>query len=241
MSRKRRDKSHQRFIGLQHFMLKSPAWKTLKSNAKALLLDIWQRHNGTNNGQISYSVREAEEIGLSKDQAARAMEELIERGFIVCTRASAFSVKTRAARLWRLTAEPSTGHPPTKDFMRWSALGVKPRVNPTRDPKSKTQLHQRDVQSHQRDCGSEIEINEPLTVAPARLSAPISPLPQSHQRDAYIIPGGYARNGGADAAVRQPNASLWSGLLANPSAWTNRLGRSQSAALAMPDDALATA
>jgi hypothetical protein len=43
MSRQRRDKGYQCFIGLQHYMLRSPAWKTLRPNAKALLLDIWQR------------------------------------------------------------------------------------------------------------------------------------------------------------------------------------------------------
>jgi hypothetical protein len=238
MSRKRHDKGHQRFIALNHYMLKSPAWKTLPPNAKALLLSVWERHNGSNNGQISYSVREAEEIGLSKDQAGRAIEELIERGFIVCTRASAFSVKTRAARLWRLTAEASTGHPATKDFMRWVQPGVKAGVNPTRGPKSKTQSHQRDVQSHQRDCGLEIEIIEPLTVAPARLSAPISIPSQSHQRDTYILPGGYVPDRTALAAAEQPRASLWPGVFANPTAWVSRLGKAQSDALRIADDAL---
>jgi hypothetical protein len=94
-------------VRLHHWMLRCEAWRTLSPNAKAILIDIWQRHNGVNNGSISFSVREAGEIGITRSAAARAMKELIERGFIAVTRASAFTLKTKEARLWCLTAEPT--------------------------------------------------------------------------------------------------------------------------------------
>jgi hypothetical protein len=60
-----------RFIRLPHYMLKSPAWKLLSPNAKALLLEVWARHNGVNNGEISYAVREAAAIGMHHSTASR--------------------------------------------------------------------------------------------------------------------------------------------------------------------------
>ncbi|MBP2229379.1 hypothetical protein J2847_002678 [Azospirillum agricola] len=128
----------RRFVALPHYLLNSPAWRTLTPNAKALLIDVWSRHNGANNGSIAYAVREAAGIGLSKDQAGRAFRELEERGFLKVRHASTFTLKTREARTWELTAEPCAGQPPGKDFMRWQP----PAEN-------KTQSHQRDAQSHQ--------------------------------------------------------------------------------------------
>src|SRR4051794_6489831 len=92
-----------RFVALPHYLLKSPAWLTLPGDAAKLLLDVWKRHNGMNNGEISYGVREAEEIGMAKSVSARMFKVLVERGFLVVTRDSAFRIKCRDARLWRLT------------------------------------------------------------------------------------------------------------------------------------------
>jgi hypothetical protein len=81
MKRRRRKprESYERFVALPHYMLRSPAWKTLPADAKALLIAVWERHNGMNNGEISYSVREAKEIGLSKSVTARMGTERSER------------------------------------------------------------------------------------------------------------------------------------------------------------------
>ena len=57
--RKTRYTDYERWVGLPHYMLKAPAWRSMTPNAKALLIDVWQRYNGTNNGEIGYSVREA--------------------------------------------------------------------------------------------------------------------------------------------------------------------------------------
>lgn len=109
------------FIGLFRHMTRSPAWRRLSPNAKALLLQVWERHNGANNGQISYSVREAEEeIGMKKNTAARALQECVDKGFLKVRRQSSFNLKTKEAREWEITAERCDGRVASKDFMRWS-------------------------------------------------------------------------------------------------------------------------
>lgn len=151
-----RSKSGDRFVALPHYLLKSDAWTTLSGDAAKLLVEIWKRHNGANNGEIAFSVREAEDIGLKKSVAARALNDLVDRGFLVVTRASAFTVKSRQSRCWRITAEPVGDAPATKDFMRWSPPADSPpsgTVNGSNPHagKSRTQSPQRDAQSPQRD------------------------------------------------------------------------------------------
>ncbi len=113
----------ERFVALPHYLLRSQAWLTLAPAAKALLIQVWSRHNGMNNGEIAFSVREAADIGLTKSVAARAFRELVERGFLSVGRESTFNLKTKEARTWRLTAEQTTTEAATRDFMRWSVDG----------------------------------------------------------------------------------------------------------------------
>jgi hypothetical protein len=119
-------------IRLHHWMLRSLAWRALSPVEKAVLLDLWQRHNGINNGQIVYGVREAEKIGVSKSVAAVAVKRLVELGFLKVTRDANFKRKTQEARCWALTAEPIDDRVPTKDFMRWQPGKVRPK-QPKRD------------------------------------------------------------------------------------------------------------
>ncbi len=111
--------AYQRYVGLPHYMLNSPAWKTMSPNAKALLIAVWQRHNGVNNGEISYAVSEAAEIGMKSSPAARAFVELQDRGFLKVSRQSSFTLKKKLARTWILTAERYREEPATRDFMKW--------------------------------------------------------------------------------------------------------------------------
>ena len=152
----------ERFVAMPHYMLRAVAWKTLSPNAKALLVEVWARHNGMNNGEISYAVREAEEIGLSKDRTARAFLELTARGFLKVRKLSTFNLKSKEARCWEVTAERYQENPPTKDFMSWSA-GAEEQAS-----KNKTRSHQRDAQSHQCDTPPLRATKLPVSVAPAR-------------------------------------------------------------------------
>jgi hypothetical protein len=105
---------------LPDYILACPAWRTLPGDAIKLLLDVWTRHNGLNNGDIAYSVRDAEErLGMPRSVAARHFHVLVDRGFLVITRWSAFRLKTKEARLWRITAEKTDSERATKEFMQW--------------------------------------------------------------------------------------------------------------------------
>ena len=81
------------------------------------------RYNGSNNGRMSYSVREgAAALNVTKDTIARALKLLQERGFIVCTKVAHFTVKTtRDASEWRLTEydDDVIHQHATKNFMSW--------------------------------------------------------------------------------------------------------------------------
>jgi hypothetical protein len=121
MSRRRkRPGKGDPFIMLPHYLVKTPAWRSLPADAVKVLIDVWVRHNGVNNGEIAYGVREAAEIGITKTPAGRMLHVLIERGFLVIMRDGAFNVGNRKTRMWRLTAEPYHEQKATKDFMRWN-------------------------------------------------------------------------------------------------------------------------
>ena len=99
--------SFERYVGLPHHMVKTPAWKKMKPEAKALYVDVAERYNGHNNGQISYSVREAAAICLSPATASRMFKILVERGFLRIAQDASFNTKAfHLARLWTLTAWP---------------------------------------------------------------------------------------------------------------------------------------
>src|SRR5215470_9004835 len=113
----------ERYLSLRFWLLRSDAWKSLPAISRALSLELAARYNGSNNGRISYSVREgADALNVTKDTTARYLKILQDRGFIACTKRGAFSLKTtRDASEWRLTEYDSdvpVAHA-TKDFMRW--------------------------------------------------------------------------------------------------------------------------
>ena len=123
MKNKGRGKS-ERYVGLRFWLLNSAAWNSLPGDARALYIQIAQRYNSSNNGRIPYSVREAmQALGVSKGQAKYLFDMLLDRGFIICTRRGAFSLKTvKDASEWLLT-EYASDHPPayaTKEFMHWN-------------------------------------------------------------------------------------------------------------------------
>jgi hypothetical protein len=104
-----------RFVWLHHYLLNSQAWQTMPEAACKLLIDVWKRYNGVNNGEISYGCREAQKIGISQWKAARMFKILIERGFLAVVRESTFGRK-KIARTWRITAEAAGGKEATKDL-----------------------------------------------------------------------------------------------------------------------------
>lgn len=112
-------RSAGRFVQIGHSVIDSAAFRHLSSNAVKLLIAIWRRHNGYNNGQIAFSIREAMNLlGCGTSQATAAFKDLERQGFIVCERQSSFNTKARRAREWRLTTEACIGQPATRDFLK---------------------------------------------------------------------------------------------------------------------------
>jgi hypothetical protein len=134
----------ERYVSLKYWFMDSLAWKSLPCTARALYLEIARRYNGSNNGRISLSARQAmEALNVSKATAARTFLLLEDRGFIICNKRGAFSMKAvRDASVWRLTEYPDDVVPgyATKQFMSWRPL--EPDSN--EPPKFRTRYSRRD-------------------------------------------------------------------------------------------------
>ncbi|WP_428681100.1 hypothetical protein [Sphingopyxis sp.] len=97
-----------RFVRLDHRLLRSNAYRGLYPNARALLVELAMLDNGSNNGSLYLSVRDAaHRMGIADLTAAsRAFDELAEMGFIEMTQEGHFNIKASEksrARCWRLT------------------------------------------------------------------------------------------------------------------------------------------
>ena len=168
MARKSRSRNHQpRHVRIHHYMMETPAWKSLGVTERAMYVDIASRYAGpgSNNGRIHYSVREAaERLQIGKSTAARALEILADRGFIVAEKRGAFSLKARHATEWRLTefASDIGSDFATKEFVRWR-------------PEDKIRYPERDRTVSPAGphgiCSGTAPIQIPLTVSPAGPSA----------------------------------------------------------------------
>lgn len=126
MARKHNAKGRNRYdsahVRLYTYMLDSPAFLSLSCAARAVLIEIARRYNGTNNGMIGASVRTlSSRCRIAPGTASRALGELQERGFIECVKQGAFSLKLRHASEWRLLWQTCdvTGQLATKPFMSW--------------------------------------------------------------------------------------------------------------------------
>ncbi|MFT3673155.1 hypothetical protein [Aestuariivirga sp.] len=115
-----------KFVGLEIFLLDSPAFDSLGLCARQAYVEIARLYNGRNNGSLALSARGlAQRLHVSKATAGRALSDLEARGFIECVKAAGFNLKSGARRAaeWRMTRYRCdvTGSPPTNAFMRWRA------------------------------------------------------------------------------------------------------------------------
>tara|TARA_B100001989_G_scaffold249291_1_gene224325 strand:- start:2984 stop:3352 length:369 start_codon:yes stop_codon:yes gene_type:complete len=113
---KGRTKGHN-FVMLRHDMMDSPAWHSLSPNARCVWTEIMRRYNGTNNGKIPLSCREAAKFcKISKATASRAFKELEEKGFIKIAVFAGFKNKHRVSNHWIVTHERYDNKPPTNEW-----------------------------------------------------------------------------------------------------------------------------
>src|SRR6516165_12107433 len=93
-----------RHIRLYHWMTNSPAWHDLNATARAIYTEMAKRYagDGSNNGRIPYSIREAiAEFHIGAVTACREFKSLQDHGFIEPMMKGAFSLKKRHATEWR--------------------------------------------------------------------------------------------------------------------------------------------
>ena len=110
----------ERFVMLHYWLLDSEAWGALKPAERALFVELKRRHNGSNNGQIGLSCREAAKLcKINADTASKGLRRLTELGFTKVRKVGAFSVKLRHSTEYELTDEACDGRPATKEFMSW--------------------------------------------------------------------------------------------------------------------------
>jgi DNA-binding transcriptional regulator YhcF (GntR family) len=107
------------------WLLKSPAWLSLTAAERAVYIQLASRYNGSNNGKVAFSVRDAaRECRISKDTAGRAYKALVAKGFIEVKTPGGFSRKVRHAAEWLLTEyrDDVSLEIPKKTFMHWKKI-----------------------------------------------------------------------------------------------------------------------
>ncbi len=122
--RERRAGGARHWVQVEHYLMDTLAWRALSANAKVIYFEVKRRYNGTNNGTISFSAREAgAALNAHQTTGARALQELQEHGFLAVTEDSTFKRKVKLAREYRLTEKrddrPGLEAPPTKEFIKW--------------------------------------------------------------------------------------------------------------------------
>jgi hypothetical protein len=123
---KKKRATAERYVRLTHRMMQTKAWQSLEANARAIYLELAALYNGSNNGSIGLSARQAAEaIHVSKDTGARSLTLLQDRGFIVATAKGRFDRQRHATR-WRLTEFRCdlTGQPASRDFETWTTADI---------------------------------------------------------------------------------------------------------------------
>lgn len=107
---------------VRHYLWQTscPAWQSLSMNARCLEMELKALYDGTNNGKLFLSIREAaKRLGIADNTASKAFKELEEKGFIKSKQKGSFKWKTRHATSWILTEFEYNNQLATKDFMRW--------------------------------------------------------------------------------------------------------------------------
>jgi len=130
-AKQRRRHDGPNFIQLYRYLLDCPAYESLSLAARPALIEVERGYNGSNNGKIILSVRDiAARLGCHRDTAGRALQELIDKGFIEPRIKGAFSVKFKRATEWRLNDRrcDATGMQQSQAFLKWCGPN-QPRVN----------------------------------------------------------------------------------------------------------------
>jgi DNA-binding transcriptional MocR family regulator len=110
-------------VQLPEWLQASDAWATLKPGPRALYIELKRRFNGTNNGRIIFSHRDAASaLHVHRNTVGPWFDELQARGFVFMTHAPHLGpAGIGKASIWALGELPTDDMKPAqKAFMRWS-------------------------------------------------------------------------------------------------------------------------
>jgi hypothetical protein len=137
------------FVGFEFWEIETEAFAHLSADATRVYLFLKKRYNGSNNGQVIFSHRDAAKA-LRSDwrRAANALAELQHYGFIKLRTPGEPGPNIRPASEWQLTVFECGGQPASKDFARWNGTVFEPPY--TREKKTESHRHGADAPSARR-------------------------------------------------------------------------------------------
>lgn len=125
-SRKRRVQPNGRsytsnkHVRFHQWMMMSPAFNELDAFEVRLLLELYSLFNGSNNGELFLSCREAaRRCHMGKTKASDSFRRLIQLGFIRRRADEPERYNLKEANHWILTEFDFGNIAATKDFMNW--------------------------------------------------------------------------------------------------------------------------
>ena len=108
----------EQYAPLSYPMLQSLAWRSLGGSAVKVFIELRCRFHGHNNGKLILSVEEAARLlHMGKATVLAALAELVEKGFVVCTRKGQWY--GRLASTWAVTDKGVDGSTPTNAWRQW--------------------------------------------------------------------------------------------------------------------------
>ena len=150
----------QQYVNVPYRFLNSDAFRSLGGAACKVYWELRSRFNGRNNGELHLSLEEAAALlRMGKATVARALRELVDKGFIKLTRLGQWH--GRSASEYAVTDKGRGGEEPTHDWRQWRPEpGEGPRRPRYRQPAHKTKAGA--VAAHQRHiAGSETDLSAP--------------------------------------------------------------------------------
>ena len=109
-------------VQLHEWLQASEAWASLRPGPRALYIELKRLYNGSNNGQIFLSHRDAADaINVHRNTIGSYFSELEQRGFIRMTQKPHLGLNgSGQASVWALEeVATNDGKPAGKAFIRW--------------------------------------------------------------------------------------------------------------------------
>lgn len=113
-----RNEGDGQYLPISYKMAQSKAFRSLTGSTLKVWIELRARYNGSNNGRVSLSLRDAASLlGMSQTTAQRAYSELELKGLI--KRRKRGSWYGRKAAEYILTDQKYDGQPATRDWQNW--------------------------------------------------------------------------------------------------------------------------